>query len=460
MSSASHYKFLNKLHQELLVSSADYRVMTLDSKFHTFTVSSAGILNETKKELKLRNVQLNEEQLKLVTEASKKAYNTIKDTIKNLKKEVRTDKSTYIHNERLRFVFKTFDVIGPKPKKLYPAQTDPYVTFGKIKEVYRNSITEYFKDLQLITNNAIRKKSKNKKSGNYNKETAVGNFFHLGHLDEMGVSETQLRDGLSKALMQLPENEKQDINKILDKYDIKLSYIRDDDKEMMFVKIESATDNLKRGGNAGQAKKSLLKALNDVLMDLNIWMLEGSDSSLTRKKKQASKALIDPFAALAKSKTVKAKVQKEKFKKTSKKPATLTTKTKATKGNKDIKLGTLSVAGGKSRPKISDSPASSPLHMIAMLNKQLPEVVAKNMVSPNLQYRTGRFAESVRVTDITKTPKGYPSIGYTYSKFPYQTFEVGYEQGDPAWDPRNLIQGSIREIAAQLAMGRFFMRRV
>ena len=82
------------------------------------------------------------------------------------------------------------------------------------------------------------------------------------------------------------------------------------------------------------------------------------------------------------------------------------------------------------------------------------------MGDPRLNYRTGRFASSVRITDIATTPKGFPSIGYTYQKNPYQTFELGQNQGSPDYDPRKLIDASIREIAAQLAIGRFFTRRV
>ena len=43
---------------------------------------------------------------------------------------------------------------------------------------------------------------------------------------------------------------------------------------------------------------------------------------------------------------------------------------------------------------------------------------------------------------------------------PYQTFEVGGRQGSDDYDPRNLINKSIREIAVQFAMGRFYTRRM
>ena len=85
------------------------------------------------------------------------------------------------------------------------------------------------------------------------------------------------------------------------------------------------------------------------------------------------------------------------------------------------------------------------------------------MNPPHLVNRTGRFADSVKVTEIAETNKGFPSIGYTYQKNPYEVFEMG--NGDDRWatperDPRVLIDRSIREVAAQFAIGRFYTRRV
>ena len=56
-----------------------------------------------------------------------------------------------------------------------------------------------------------------------------------------------------------------------------------------------------------------------------------------------------------------------------------------------------------------------------------------------------------------------PSFGYTYAKNPYQVYEMGV--GSAPWatperDPRKLIDQSIRELAAQFAIGRFYTRRV
>lgn len=101
--------------------------------------------------------------------------------------------------------------------------------------------------------------------------------------------------------------------------------------------------------------------------------------------------------------------------------------------------------------------------LIPRINQSLPEVVKKNMGPPRLVNRTGQFAESAEVVEIIRTPKGFPSIGYTYDKTPYQVFEMG--RGAAPWatperDPRRVIEQSIREIASSIMQGRFYMRRL
>ena len=126
----------------------------------------------------------------------------------------------------------------------------------------------------------------------------------------------------------------------------------------------------------------------------------------------------------------------------------------------------ISIAGRKKvvqkrkTQKRSDTGASDMLKLVVMFNQKLPDAIVNNMGPPALTNQTGRFANSVRVTDITKTPQGFPSVGYTYQKNPYQTFESGYRQGSPEYDPRNLINKSIREVAVEFAIGRFYTRRV
>lgn len=134
---------------------------------------------------------------------------------------------------------------------------------------------------------------------------------------------------------------------------------------------------------------------------------------------------------------------------TSKKARTKTTKAKA--------AGFVAQKG--TRKKTKDSSVNL-RQLMGILNQRLPSTVAKNMGSPALNFRTGRFASSVFVTDVTRTPQGFASIGYSYMKSPYQTFEPGFAQGSPDRDPRKLIDKSIREIAIQLVETRLYTRRV
>lgn len=115
-------------------------------------------------------------------------------------------------------------------------------------------------------------------------------------------------------------------------------------------------------------------------------------------------------------------------------------------------------------PKVRRPPhkgvSQSPLVLLSILNRQLPDTVRKNMQEPRLVNRTGRFAKSVEAVDMNMTPQGFPSVGYTYNRDIYQTFEVGNRQGSVDRDPRSLIDMSIREIAARYAVGRLYTRRV
>jgi len=113
-------------------------------------------------------------------------------------------------------------------------------------------------------------------------------------------------------------------------------------------------------------------------------------------------------------------------------------------------------------PKATSKMSASTFRLAALINQKLSDTVRKNMGPPGLENVTGRFADSVRVTDVATTRKGYPSIGYTYMRNPYQVFETGL--GRAGWanterDPRKLIDASIREIAAEMAIGRFYTRR-
>ena len=121
-------------------------------------------------------------------------------------------------------------------------------------------------------------------------------------------------------------------------------------------------------------------------------------------------------------------------------------------------------AKNKAKGKVTKATTSSysVAAILGNINAKLPGKVAENMGSPALEYRSGRFAGSAKVIDVNTTPKGFQSIGYTYQKNPYQVFEStsGSRFADAHRDPRVIIDKSIREICAEMAIGRLFTRRL
>lgn len=113
--------------------------------------------------------------------------------------------------------------------------------------------------------------------------------------------------------------------------------------------------------------------------------------------------------------------------------------------------GTKVVSGSQPSEKLQRMPSLTSLQ--AYINENIQSVVSANMGGGTernvLNYRTGRFAESVKVESLSQSRQGMITAFYTYMKNPYQTFEPGFKQGSPeSRDPRLLISKSIREIVA------------
>lgn len=92
-------------------------------------------------------------------------------------------------------------------------------------------------------------------------------------------------------------------------------------------------------------------------------------------------------------------------------------------------------------------------------NQHIQDVVSANMGDGNsrsiLNYRTGRFAGSVQIENLTQSREGMITAFYSYMKNPYATFSENGRQSSPRTrDPKLLIAKSIRELAAQKALTR------
>lgn len=97
----------------------------------------------------------------------------------------------------------------------------------------------------------------------------------------------------------------------------------------------------------------------------------------------------------------------------------------------------------------------TPINLVSILNARLHDQIRKNMGIGDrrdiLNYRTGRFAESVEVTRTSTSRQGMITAFYTYMKNPYATFSQGGRQEFPRTrDPKALISKSIRQIASDL----------
>jgi hypothetical protein len=80
------------------------------------------------------------------------------------------------------------------------------------------------------------------------------------------------------------------------------------------------------------------------------------------------------------------------------------------------------------------------------------------MGRPALINQSGRFAQSASVVNAIGKPNGI-HMDYTYNPL-YRVFEEG-EGGYPVtYDPRRLIEKSIRELAIQKVEAKFTLRRI
>lgn len=210
----------------------------------------------------------------------------------------------------------------------------------------------------------------------------------------------------------------------------------------------------------GELNKKDAKVETAVFMDtLKEFDILGTETSTLTSDAVGEMILGNLAGKKQKGKKVTGK-RRSKIQESSKADSTLKTEKTVQQGYRATRgISTKGIKKQRTKKGLS----SNPLDLLGIFNQKLPEVVRKNMDPPGLENQSGRFADSVKVTEIAKTAKGFPSVGYTYDRQNYGQYES--TSGSAQWasserDPRQLIDKSIREIAAQAALGRFFTRRV
>lgn len=333
---------------------------------------------------------------------------------------------------------------------------------GGSKNIYKSITNLYKTELNTFYNKIVEalgatpiRKSNRRGYVDADRAGAVFNLEHVGSNVAHQINDA-IHDSLTKQGM--PGGNFSKLSKknraALEEIKTELEVIKDLKKGTVHVSLGSALENLQQ---AGKKEKGIKTALRNALEKLDIPNLEGSDSLAGATRKKVVKKIMDPF-----KKIKGARVTTEDIKiDDNKKPSKLNKKAK-----NNAKTNNVASIGRKRRLKqfsAKDTNQQSMFTIMVMINQKLPETVKKNMKAPRLENQTGKFASSVRITEATRTARGFPSFGYTYEKNPYQVYESGV--GREPWedghrDPRQLIDASIREIAANLALGRFYTRRV
>lgn len=423
MAAGNLQAFLLKLEKDLTKKSKVYRKYTSDVKPHTFYLSRAGLQSQIRFQMIRDGLNPDTKEVKGI----------ISSYFKDLKQAFTGNLyGVTVHRRKLTNVSFSVTVSPAEDHKDYFTHKNSFVL---LKSIMFNSKQKF--------NRSMRKVYKN--SGTAFKEHS---FLDIGHSNESAVWDNRVSDSLL-SFGEMPTS-LMNISEVAAIW----SLVKVDSKGEIDVSLESSSKNRSKGAKFAKRDKVHLQGLiADALLKLEAEDLKGSDSLVGRKKKEVRKKVLTPFKKVKNAKVVEKETTKFVESKAASKLA-VSRKVKEARGKRAV--------AAKAKRIKKRSAAMQPLQLIGLINKQLPDTVRKNMKEPALVNRTGRFAESVQVTDIVKTPKGFPSIGYTYQRNPYQVFEDGssgnWANGNR--DPRDLIDKSIREIAAQFAIGRFYTRRV
>jgi len=447
-------KLLVRVEAAIEKDSTVYRKLVSDKKAHSISISLQKVTTQVKREMESRigvkKGKLQKTIIDVIDVEVPKMVSGIYNDIKAFNTDGKfSEVSQLVGNPSGKFTF----VLAAKKGKT----TSIFNAFRNVKQANQKVL---LKKLRA----AIKKLNSGR--GDDNKIKQIGkNFLDIGHEDGSAVS-TQRAAAAQKALYTFGMNEES--NPVISNFlkeisdELTLSLTKRDSKgpkDTIHAELESKYLNRKRGGGVEKAlAKELTADLKRIMEKFNAseWAnLKGSDSKVDKVRK----TVLNTFAGLAKKNgNIKSTIKKQSIKPSQPVPVKgKTRKVKAVQGSKQP-LQTVD-----STQALEASNPRSLFSYVAMINKKLPQTVRKNMGPPGFENQTGRFATSVKVQDVNITKQGHPSFGYTYAKNPYQVFEVG--EGAPPWangqrDPRKLIDKSIREVAAELAIGRFYTRRL
>ena len=448
MSSPKLAKFLTKLHNELQKSSDDYRTAVSNKRTHVFTYRGSRI-KQTIRDLLYRSSGGSAEG----RQALKEIEPELAKLITKLTTEVRK-KFVSLHNPSKGIRVKEIRGGVTAIVQEFESSKGPRDNYAKIAGAYKPALDSFYQDFLNVLGKPLTRPSSSK-PGQVRSISTAGQAFNLEHEGGSSNIEEFLNNGIHEALntaygdSSLTPALKKDLKNLGLEAVLKI-YKKSKNGKIDVVLGSQILNAIQGGGREKQLAADLRKAIEK----LNIANIKGSDSLAEGQRKKAVKIVTDPFKS---KKTLKTSVENTKI--VDGGPVTKKFKTKNTPGQKRGDV----IRKRRTPTKQKSKDMASMFNIMAMINQKLPETVAKNMKAPGLENRTGNFANSVRLVDALVTRKGFPSLGYTYDKSPYQVFEMGAGRAPwatPERDPRVVIDASIRELAAQMAIGRFYTRRV
>jgi hypothetical protein len=431
------------------------------------------------KELRLKNILTTgldaeiERLAKLFTKDLDKTLSHIAAVEMNVKKNPMAGRYD-IKGTDLHFVFTTDVRTGETPNNWSTGQAD---VFDKVKRGYHRAYMKFYFGTKAFVAKGDKRNRGNKKSianfetayvrGGQNRKGQMG---QAGHTEGEGVIETEMRLAFDKHKEKVLSKKggktlsEDQLLKDLKDLGILIDFMRDpiSGKLEFNISLIGAKANNMAGNDMRSKKAEVIKRINELLgpgnTDELYTKLQGSDSQQTVDRKMAIREIAKEF-----KKNKKLRVTTENIKiKGQKKRVKEEVKSKAKK-SKAISFAGATLGARQRKSKRKPAAPRMPLkNILGVLNAKLPETVMDNMGAPRLENRTGKFAQSVRAVDVTETAQGFKSVGYTYSKNPYQVFESGSGTrfSSIERDPRSLIETSIREIVAQFGLGRLYTRRL
>ena len=459
MAKADMGRLISYLKGRMKEDSATYRKEIANKKAHYITVSVAQIKKQVKIELVQRGAvtpatgKLSEGISKIVDEQVPILCEGLYNDFKAYNNS--PGKHTYVSDligSKTLFTFVLAQVEGKSNASVFNA-------FRTIKQENQRPLLRKIRAQITKLNKSRGEKNQIKKPGK--------NFLDIGHEEGSSVAAQRagsVRAGVKGKLegyydTKMNAKGKKVLDSLISDLQWKINKYNGQDRDTLNVSLESSRINKQRGGSK---EKDMVLDLNKDLkkiiesLDPSFWANQkGSDSKLSKSKKRVLNTLTQKAF---KSNKIKSTIKPQKINDTDSSTSSRSKKPKlsAATSFKEEDTFDVGVVGAKSSP-------ASLFSFVALINKKLPQTVAKNMGFPAMDNQTGRFASSVKIQDVNRTKQGHPSFGYTYAKNPYQVFEVG--KGQAPWatsdrDPRKLIDGSIREVAASLALGRFYTRRL